>query len=488
MSRKTAYKWLGRFDASSSDEALRDRSRRPKRSPSRTLLSTERRILELHASHGWPLRKVLSQMVAEGMATPSLSTAYRILTRNRRSPAPSSREPWLELLRLLLCDSPPRGGVHSGKLSSLELKDLVEILKSGGVRRQRRAAVIILVGFGLTRSAAAELANSSRGTVKLYWDSFREDGIESIRDHAAVKIRKAEDPEVRGAVFRLLHSPPSTHDINRTTWRMKDLNRILRAQGTPVSTALIREIIRSGGYKWKKAKKVLTSPDPNYKAKLLQIQRILSNLGPDERFFSIDEFGPCSIKMRGGRRLAAPGDCPWIPQRQKSKGSLIVTAALELSRNQVTHFYSQKKNTREIIKLLKVLLDQYRSCRRIYLSWDAASWHASKTLYGHVEQINHSAVRDGSATPVVELAPLPSRAQFLNVIESVFSGMARAVIHNSNYNSLDEAKVAIDRHFEERNAYFLKYPRKAGKKIWGEEQVPSAFSDSQNCKNPRWRG
>lgn len=36
-------------------------------------------------------------------------------------------------------------------------------------------------------------------------------------------------------------------------------------------------------------------------------------------------------------------------------------------------------------------------------------------------------------------APLPKRAQFLNVIESVFSGMARAVIQNSDYASVDEA-------------------------------------------------
>jgi hypothetical protein len=32
------------------------------------------------------------------------------------------------------------------------------------------------------------------------------------------------------------------------------------------------------------------------------------------------------------------------------------------------------------------------------------------------------------------------------VIESVFSGMARSIIHNSDYKTLDEAKAAIDRH------------------------------------------
>lgn len=38
--------------------------------------------------------------------------------------------------------------------------------------------------------------------------------------------------------------------------------------------------------------------------------------------------------------------------------------------------------------------------------------------------------------PRVETAPIPAGAQFLNVIESVFSGMARAIIHNSNYPSV----------------------------------------------------
>jgi len=66
-----------------------------------------------------------------------------------------------------------------------------------------------------------------------------------------------------------------------------------------------------------------------------------------------------------------------IPEFQISKGCVIVTAALELSTNQVAHFYSSGKNTDEMIKLLELLQDQYRDCTRLYFSWDAAGWHAS---------------------------------------------------------------------------------------------------------------
>ena len=44
-------------------------------------------------------------------------------------------------------------------------------------------------------------------------------------------------------------------------------------------------------------------------------------------------------------------------------------------------------------------------------------------------------------------AQLPAGAQFLNVIESVFSGMARGIIHNSDYCSVEAAKDAIDRYY-----------------------------------------
>src|SRR5262249_18634831 len=154
-------------------------------------------------------------------------------------------------------------------------------------------------------------------------------------------------------------------------------------------------------------------------------------------------------KMIGGKVLAAPGEIPTVPQHQKSKGSLIVTGALELVTNQVTHFFSDKKDTEEMVKLLDVLLVQYADCDRIHLSWDAASWHCSRQLEERVEVVNSPEYRSAHKGPFVELVPLPSRAQFLNVIESVFSGMARAIIHNSDYQSVEEAMAAIDRYFRE---------------------------------------
>jgi hypothetical protein len=136
--------------------------------------------------------------------------------------------------------------------------------------------------------------------------------------------------------------------------------------------------------------------------------------------------------------------------------------------------------------MLDLLLVEYADCERIYLSWDAASWHCSHQLDARVKAVNSPEYRAVHRVPFVELVPLPARAQFLNVIESVYSGMARAIIHNSDYQSVEEAKAAIDRYLRERNEYFEKHPKKAGKRIWGKERVPSVFSEANNCKDPLW--
>jgi transposase len=326
----------------------------------------------------------------------------------------------------------------------------------------------------------------SRKTVLQYWQTYRDKGAKKLLDRATYKGGKSRDEKTRAAVVTLLHTPPLAHNINRTTWKMADLRRVLKEQGFSLSASTVRKIIRATGFRWRKARVVLTSNDPQYKEKVARITSILSGLKPSERFFSIDEFGPFAVRMRGGLVLCDPKAVPVVPQYQKSKGSLVVTAALELSTNQVTHFFSQKKDTEEMIKLLDVLLVEHADCERIYLSWDAASWHDSHKLLDRVAEVNADAYRRMHRTPSVELVPLPSRAQFLNVIESVFSGMARAIIHNSDYGSVEEAQDAIDRYFLERNDYFRRHPKRAGRKIWGKERVPCRFSEANNCKDPLW--
>jgi len=300
-------------------------------------------------------------------------------------------------------------------------------------------------------------------------------GISDVRKY------KYEEEKYKETVFSILHTPPKDYGFNRTTWRLSDIHATMKIKDLPLGHNYILRIIKNAGYRFRSAKKVLTSTDPEYKEKLKRITEILSNLNSTESFFSIDEFGPFAIKVQGGKSYVPPGMVRVVPQHQKSKGFLIVTAALELSTNQITHFYSKKKDTEEMIKLLELLVSKYVYQKCIYFSWDAASWHASKKFKQRVEEHNKS-----GQLPLVELAPLPACAQFLNVIESIFSGMARAIIHNSDYQSVTECTKAIDRYFSDRNQFYIDNPKRAGNKLWGKERIVPKFNESNNCKDPRY--
>lgn len=365
------------------------------------------------------------------------------------------------------------------------ISDILDSCKSGTLAQRNKALLALAVVCGLPLGYLAEYGIASPASLYRWKKVFVALGYSRLMEATPRENLRFKDSNVTDIIFKILHEPPELHGFHRTNWRQIDLYAALKNTGTLVSIWTIRRVIRANRYQWRKAKIVLTSNDPEYRLKVDSIKRILSELSDDECFFSIDEYGPFNIRFMSGRKLCAPGEFPSVPQWQKGRGTIILTGALELRTNQITHFYSENKNTGEMIKMVDILRRQYRSMKTIYISWDAAGWHISKALGERVEFLNGWAEHDRA--PTIGLAPLPSRAQFLNVIESVFSGMSRAIIHNSDYKSVDEAKAAIDRYFADRNEHFRQHPRRAGKKIWGKEREPAVFSEANNCKDPRYR-
>jgi len=380
-------------------------------------------------------------------------------------------------------------------LRNLELKIqpkdktlLLNVLSENNSYRRDKAYTILFRQFGIHKNLIAEVLSISERLVRNYHRWYREFDFEYLLNKNKHREHKLDNTRLKEVVFGMLHSPPSNYGINRTTWTILLLREaILKEEFLLIGKNTISKIIRKEGYRFRKAREVLTSNDPEYKRKLEKITKILRRLGPNDRFFSIDEFGPFSVKQTTGKKLVPPGEYPTVPQWQKSKGWLIITAALELSKNKITHFYSRKKDSEEMIKLLDILLGEYAGCTKLYLSWDSASWHSSKIFLKKVKSVNRRSFRERHNTPIVKIAPLPARAQFLNVIESIFAGLSEAIIKNSDYASIDEAKSAIDLYFDERNEFFRKNPGRAGNKIWGEEIVKPLFKQGQNCKHPRFR-
>ncbi len=82
ISRKTGYKWLGRYE-SVGRAALCDRSRRPHTSPEKTCEAMEAAVLSVRTKHpAWGGRKIRRVLLNAGhQGVPSLGTITAILHR-----------------------------------------------------------------------------------------------------------------------------------------------------------------------------------------------------------------------------------------------------------------------------------------------------------------------------------------------------------------------------------------------------------------------
>jgi len=161
-----------------------------------------------------------------------------------------------------------------------DLDKLLTAVTEGRLSTRNRAMAVLARERGIGQSYVSSFLYLGKMSATRYWQAYKQGGMVALIARQASRRQKSQDDE----------------------------------------TNVITAIIRGAGYKWRKARVVLTSNDPNYKVKVEAIRRVLSRLKGAEAFFSIDEYGPFAVKKKGGRKRVAPQEVHTIPQRQKSKG------------------------------------------------------------------------------------------------------------------------------------------------------------------------
>ena len=221
--------------------------------------------------------------------------------------------------------------------------------RSNDHRLWQIAKSLDLARQGASLKEIIEKVETSYRSLNQWLTGYKKKGLKAFdfgpnpRNQQQTKLLRAR----KAKLLRLIHETPKLHGLNRTSWSLTALTLIYNQLYQPqITYAQVGFCVKQMGYGYKKSREMLTSPDPRFREKIKKIQGILQKLKPNEKFFSIDEYGPVSIKIKGGRTLKHKDEGPdFVPEKQKAKGIVICTAALELSTNQVTHFFSGKKNT-----------------------------------------------------------------------------------------------------------------------------------------------
>jgi transposase len=166
----------------------------------------------------------------------------------------------------------------------------------------------------------AKIVHAPRRYITRYFKVYSQSGLQGLfAPKTPSPSRLASDAEKASRIQALLHCRPDSLGFNRMSWTQDDLVQAYKARHQPISRSTVSRLIKKVGYAWTKARRVLTSPDPNYHEKVELLWKTLRSLSASDLLFYCDEWGPVQIKKRDGRAYRRKDSAPRIPRHQLSK-------------------------------------------------------------------------------------------------------------------------------------------------------------------------
>jgi transposase len=227
-----------------------------------------------------------------------------------------------------------------------DLRFLLLQLKHGRSRHRKKAATILARKRGISNSVIAAALRSSRKTTRRYYKMYLEAGPEKLFAWNTTRhLAEQQFADRTKRILETLDHKPTVFGINRTSWTQPALLKAYEQSYCEIiSRSTLARILRRAGYRWGKARRVLTSPDPRYHEKVELLLNTLHCLAENEMFFFLDEWGPTQVRKRGGK--AYRNNHATIPRHQASRGNVSLIAAVSATTNQITWCFLESKDSR----------------------------------------------------------------------------------------------------------------------------------------------
>jgi transposase len=220
ISRPTGYLWLNRYRQLGDLQYLGEMNRRPRHSPNKVSSDIENKVLQLRERSGWGGKKILASLKNEKVVI-APSTLYSILRRRGR--VGIERRYSLDWIIPLLLAQNPLQILEREFPNSAEISDLACLIKTGRPRERTKAIAVIASLKCIPPRIIANCLQLNRRVVGRYLDHLHKGGITELFSRR--KCKGADEEGDKRLLFGLLHTPPSSYGINRTTWKMDDLQK-----------------------------------------------------------------------------------------------------------------------------------------------------------------------------------------------------------------------------------------------------------------------
>ncbi len=162
--------------------------------------------------------------------------------------------------------------------SSTENIELIEqkLKEAKGSKCYRRLMIIHLSQQGKTVPELSRLFDLCEATIRVYINSFNQKGLEGLNPNYDKIGRSETIPFTKEEWADLLHQSPSQFDKLETgshNWTQKLLVKYFELYySISITRSAISKILKRHGFKWKRGKLKVTSPDPLYTVKRERIE------------------------------------------------------------------------------------------------------------------------------------------------------------------------------------------------------------------------
>jgi transposase len=336
--------------------------------------------------------------------------------------------------------------------------------RTAAVREVERARILLKYFAGTSISDIQMALDVARPTIYKCLDKALTMGVDAgLKDKYHSPKLPVITAEAKAWVVNLACTKPKEHGYAAELWSLQLLAQHTRQQApaaghqslAKAGKATIQRILKAHPVQPHKIRYYTDNRDPVFTQKMNDVLVVYKEVNyQNEQPSSSQELPIISVSIDEKPGIQAlknvSPDLPPVPGKRsyigrddhyERLGTLSLLAALDLHTGHVIAQVHERHRSREFISLLQVIDDFYPKDCRIRLILDNHSAHISK------ETMSYLATRPNRFIYV----HTPTHGSWLNLIETLFSKMARTFLRHIRVNSKDELRERILKGIAEIN-------------------------------------
>ena len=342
-----------------------------------------------------------------------------------------------------------------------ELNELKRIRSSRKDEKRRviRASIILDYLDGYSDDRIASRNGINKNTVKNCLSKLREFGVETALNDLPRpgKPRTITDDD-RSWILNLACTKPLDYGYPDELWSytiMTDHIRKNRDSLRNVSRSTVFEILNEADIRPHKVRYYVEKRDEDFDRKMAVVLHVYKEVDminngviiPDLKdtiTISFDEKpGIQAISLTSEELPPVPGKHPSVTRDYEYKrlGTLSLLAGIDLHTGSVTETVSRTHNSDDFILFLKKLDSSYPEEKKIRLILDNLKVHTSRKTKEYLLTVPNR----------FEFVFTPKHGSWLNIVEILFSKLARTMLREIRVKTVEELKNRIDQYFQEIN-------------------------------------